>query len=254
MPRSHPRSLPGPPAARIRIRKLQRRHLQRLAPWGNAHVSFRARIVLLLERDSCVARVARGVATEPKTVRLWRDRYLADGVDGLKTRPRTGRRPRSTRSLAACSSAWPAARPPTQACSSAILGPPTRCMRPSTTSSGRSRGRLLSRTSVLRILKPGGPSTASHAPVAPQPRPEFRAKVTEICNVYLQPPPGASCCASTRRPACSTGAQASNAASEPVAMAAWTTSTSAAGLARCWPRSPALRAGFRSGAGTAYSG
>ena len=48
-------------------------------------------MVLVLEQDPCVARVATRLATDRKTVRLWRDRFLAQGTDGLKTRLRSGR-------------------------------------------------------------------------------------------------------------------------------------------------------------------
>ena len=56
-------------------------------------VGFRARIVLALADGLSTTVVARGLETSPPTVRKWRDRYLAEGVDGLWDYERSGRPP-----------------------------------------------------------------------------------------------------------------------------------------------------------------
>ena len=146
--------------------------------------------MLLLERDSCVARVARGVATEPKTVRLWRDRYLADGVDGLKTRPRTGRPPEID-AVTRCMLLSLACGAPADAGVLFRDTWTTDTLHEAINDFQRTiEGRLLSRTSVLRILNQADLRPHHMRLWLHSPDPEFRAKVTEICNVYLQPPPG----------------------------------------------------------------
>lgn len=56
-------------------------------------VGFRARIVLALGNGMGTADVARDLGTSPPTVRKWRDRYFAEGVDGLWDYERSGRPP-----------------------------------------------------------------------------------------------------------------------------------------------------------------
>jgi transposase len=56
-------------------------------------VGFRARIVLALGEGRSTAEVAQELSTSPPTVRLWRGRYLKEGVDGLCDRARSGRPP-----------------------------------------------------------------------------------------------------------------------------------------------------------------
>ena len=56
-------------------------------------VGFRARIVLTLGGGMGTADVARDLGTSSPTVRKWRDRYFAEGVDGLWDYERSGRPP-----------------------------------------------------------------------------------------------------------------------------------------------------------------
>lgn len=56
-------------------------------------VSFRARIVLALAEGLSTTVVAGRLETSPPTVRKWRERYLAEGVEGLWDYPRSGRPP-----------------------------------------------------------------------------------------------------------------------------------------------------------------
>lgn len=136
--------------------------------------------------------VANDLGHDAKYVRKWRDRYLAKGVDGVKTRPRPGR---------------PARIGPVSRCEVIAMA----CGKPVdfgvmyrtrwTTDSlleaylekqGQSPDLdPMSRTSVLRIL--------NEAEIRPHrikmwlhsPDPLFREKVTELCELYLNPPVGA---------------------------------------------------------------
>ncbi len=51
----------------------------------------RARVVLLAADGLPLRQIARQVGMDHKGVRLWLDRFRADGLDGLADRPRSGR-------------------------------------------------------------------------------------------------------------------------------------------------------------------
>jgi transposase len=54
----------------------------------------RARLILSLAVDSSPSAAARQARVDVKTVRRWRDRFLAEGLPGLNERDRSGRPPR----------------------------------------------------------------------------------------------------------------------------------------------------------------
>lgn len=147
-------------------------------------------MVLVLEQDPCVAHVATRLATDRKTVRLWRDRFLAHGTDGLKTRLRSGR-PSEIDAVTRCVLLSLACGKPVDA--------GVACRETWTTDTlhdalnafqRREGGRSISRTSVLRILN-GADFRPHHMRLwLHSPDPDFRRKVTEICDLYLSPPPG----------------------------------------------------------------
>lgn len=56
-------------------------------------VGFRARIVLAVADYGSTADAASALGTSPPTVRKWRDRFSAEGIDGLHDRDRPGRPP-----------------------------------------------------------------------------------------------------------------------------------------------------------------
>ena len=77
---------------RISISGADRERLERLVRDRNTpqKVVWRARIVLLASDDSTAVAIAAAVGKSVLTVRRWRRRYLAKGVDGLlkdATRP-----------------------------------------------------------------------------------------------------------------------------------------------------------------------
>ncbi len=166
------------------------RRLRRLARGKTvrADVALRARMIHLLARNPCVARVARRLAVDPKTVRLWRERFLSHGLRGLRDKPRSGR-PRRISDVTRCELVAMACSRPK------LYGIPFRRTWTFDTLHAAYRVKCpnvqISRTSVVRILgdadlRPHRVQSWMHSE-----DPQFRAKVTHICDLYLNPPPGA---------------------------------------------------------------
>jgi transposase len=70
----------------------QLHHLTRTDP--DPRVRHRAQALLLVAQGQSVSAVARLFATAGHCVRTWRERFLAEGRDGLLDRPRRGRPPK----------------------------------------------------------------------------------------------------------------------------------------------------------------
>ena len=166
-----------------KLRSLLRRSTTR---WGKAR---RVQALLALhESEGCVSAVARRLGMARDTIRRARDRWLAEGQDGLDDRARSGRPPEICLVTCCLLVAMACGKPED-------YGVPFRpywtmdslleCFRefyPEVPG--------FSRTTLLRIL--------NDAEIRPHriqywlhsPDPEFRAKVTAICDLYLQPPQG----------------------------------------------------------------
>lgn len=73
----------------------QRQALERIlkSPTAEARWVFRARLVLACARGQSNPAVAKTLQCMRETVRLWRNRYAARGLEGLKDRPGRGRNP-----------------------------------------------------------------------------------------------------------------------------------------------------------------
>jgi transposase len=155
-------------------------------------VAFRARIVLILAQDPCIGRVAERLATDRKTVRLWRDRFLSEEVDGLKDRPRSGR-PVEIDSVSRCIVLSIACGKPSDAglafretwTLDTLVEAVNACQR-------ARRAAILSRTSIFRILNEADFRPHRMRYWLHSPDPEFREKVTNICELYLRPPTGST--------------------------------------------------------------
>lgn len=172
---------PLAPWMRTRLRRLSRRKNV------DAAVPLRARILLMLVRDPCVSAVADRLDVDRKTVRLWRDRFLKCGLKGLFDRLRSGRKRRISH-LTRCELVSIA------------------CSRPSAHGIKHRRTWTfdtlheafvkkhpdvkISRTSVIRILKSADLRPHRMQGWLHSQDPDFRAKVTHICSLYLNPPPG----------------------------------------------------------------
>lgn len=169
---------------RIRLRRLARGH-------GDGQVALRARMIRMLVQDPCVTAVAERLGVDRKTVREWRDRFLAHGIKGLFDEHRSGR-PRRISDVARCELISMACGRPK------AYG--VECQQTWTFDAlhaafrERNPGIAISRTSVLRILtnadlRPHRMQGWMHSQ-----DPDFRAKATHICSLYLNPPSGVVLC------------------------------------------------------------
>ena len=72
----------------IRLRARDRNELKRLVRSGqsNASTAFRAGIVLMAAEGACNADIARHFKCSPQVVKMWKDRWGAEGIRGLANR------------------------------------------------------------------------------------------------------------------------------------------------------------------------
>ena len=166
---------------RTRLRRMMRGHRT------DAAVGLRARIVMLLANDPCVSAVAERLGVDRKTVRQWRDRFLARGIKGLFDKPRSGR-PRRISEVTRC-----------ELVSMACDRPKSFGIEHRTTWTfdslyaaykAKHPDVQISRTTVFRVLtnadlRPHRMQGWMHSQ-----DPDFRRKATAICGLYLNPPPG----------------------------------------------------------------
>jgi transposase len=87
--------MPFAPAPALRLRRGDRERLEatvrkRTAP---QRAVLRAKIVLHCAEGMPHRQIKRTLGTAIDTIVLWRKRYEAEGLDGLKDRPRPGRPP-----------------------------------------------------------------------------------------------------------------------------------------------------------------
>jgi len=149
---------------------------------------MRAKIILTLAKDPCVTHASNHLDLDRKTVRKWRDRYLEGGRKGLGTRKRTGA-PIQIDAVSRCQ----------------VIG--MACGKPS--DYGVSHRKIwtldalletyhnkypsldsMSRSSLHRILRDADIRPHRMRLWLHSPDPLFREKVTEVCERYLNPPPG----------------------------------------------------------------
>ena len=173
----------------VRLGKKRRRVLERDAKRMGRPYSevVRVRIILDLARDPCVTAVAKGLRVDPKTVRLWRGRYLNYGRRGLQACPNPGR-PVQIDSISRCQVIAMACGKPTD------FGI---CHRSKWTISSLHQTFLeknpdlseVSRSSLYRILQKADIRPHRMRYWLHSPDPKFREKTTKICELYLSPPP-----------------------------------------------------------------
>lgn len=178
----------GPVPTRIRSKRPERRSLKReLLKRRLPHFeAMRIRIVLRLMEDPCVSACGEAFSMDRKTVRLWRDRYLEGGRDALKTRPRSGG-PSRIDSVSRCQIISMACAKPKDF---GVRYRPTWTLA-SLTETYSARFPMLapmSATSVFRILDGANLKPHRMKPWLHSPDPEFRPKVTEICDLYTNLP------------------------------------------------------------------
>ncbi len=177
----------GRPLARVQLQPEQSAELQRRvrAATSTQREALRARIILACAEGLKTLEAARICGVHARTVERWRSRFLRCGLKGLKDRPRPGHKPK--------------------------FDPVTRLQlialacEPMESENGVSRRTIeqlrqasisqsfvqdISWSSVQRILaqaeiRPHLVRSWMHSP-----DPQFREKVTEITELYLNPPPG----------------------------------------------------------------
>lgn len=183
--------MPGPKAQRIRLAPPVRDELQGLARSTASEHRWvqRARIILRAADGASNAEIAREVGCHVDTVRKWRARFACDSrVQALQDGPRSGR---------------PARVPVNVRCELIKLA----CARPEAYGArcrerwtqlaladalARETGWTLSRSEIGRILRcedfrPHHMKRWLHSP-----DPDFRPKVKRICDLYRNPPAGAT--------------------------------------------------------------
>lgn len=92
----------------------ERQQLKRLARREVGRVSERMRMILLSSRGYTVPQIAQIFECDDATVRSWIERFSADGIEGLRDRPRAGR-PRKADAVARDVLRQQLERPPTEA-------------------------------------------------------------------------------------------------------------------------------------------
>jgi transposase len=166
----------------------QRAALQRRVRAGTSpqREARRARIILAAEVGGSARAVAREVGVHPRTVERWRTRFRRHGVAGLQDQPRPGRPPKfgpvTRLELIALACEPVDGRP----------GTTTRTLAELThEATVREIVPGISRSSYQRLLAAGEVRPHRVRGWVHSPDPEFRAKVTAICDLYLHPPAGA---------------------------------------------------------------
>ena len=180
-----------PPERRLRLTRSERKQLRRWVrryslPYRQV---MRAKLILQLNVDPSVGEAAFVLNVDEKTVRRWRDRFLQEGrIKALCDRPRAGR-PVEIDAVSRCQVIAMACGEPSD------FGEKFRDVWTIDSLFARfcelHPKKQMSRTSVLRILNQEGIRPHRVKMWLHSPDPEFREKVTELCNLYLNPPAGA---------------------------------------------------------------
>lgn len=158
------------------------------AATSSQRAARRARIVLACADGRSAQEAARAVGVHASTVERWRSRFIREGLAGLEDRPRPGRKPKFTAVqrlelvALACEPVVPPGKTPED-------GKTTRTIRELVEEAIR-RGIVqeIGWSTVQGLLasldvKPHKVQQWLHSP-----DPEFREKVTEICELYLRAP------------------------------------------------------------------
>jgi transposase len=141
-----------------------------------AVVGFRARIVLALADGMGTTDVARELATSPPTVRKWRDRYVAEGVDGLWDYARSGRPPTVDEAMVIA----------------ATLTPPPEDSGLTHWSSRELAKRIgVSHNEIASIWRNWGVQPHRTESFKFSTDPQLDAKITDIVGLYMDPPDNA---------------------------------------------------------------
>lgn len=139
-------------------------------------VGFRARIVLAVADCGSTAEVALGLGTSPPTVRKWRDRFSAEGVDGLYDRARPGRPPVVDEAMVVAETLTP---------------PPDDSGLTHWSSRELSKRIGVSHNEIAAIWRNWGIQPHRTESFKFSADPELDAKITDIVGLYMNPPENA---------------------------------------------------------------
>ena len=176
----------GRPPGRVQLEPEQRAELQRRirAATSTQREALRARIILACAEGSKTMETARGCSVHLRTVERWRSRFLRFGLHGLEDRPRPGHQPKFdsvTRLQLIALACEPVET------KNGVSRRTIEQLRQTAISGGIVEN--ISWSSVQRILaqaelRPHLVRSWMHSPYS-----QFREKITEITELYLNPPP-----------------------------------------------------------------
>lgn len=179
---------PGRPATLIVLEAEDRSELRRRASAATSpqRDALRARIVLAAAEGYSNRVISQRLSVSVDTVSCWRNRFARKGLDGLRDRPRSGRRPTFT---------------PIQRCQIIAVACEPPPLRDGLTgwTLDRLREQIGSRE-IARISRSHLHTILQRADLRPHkkrvwlhsPDPQFREKVADIVELYLRPPPGST--------------------------------------------------------------
>ena len=176
------------PARRLRIPKKERTRLRKMSRGHRveARLKRRSQIVLLSWEKTPCAAIARRLGTSESQVRKWRARFLEDGTDGLYDQPRPGR-PCLITAAERVRVLGVACRDPAQLGEARTIWSLESLARVLVESK---RVRAISKSSVHRILQGAGLKPHKIRMWCTSTDPDYDAKLAEITDLYLEPPPG----------------------------------------------------------------
>lgn len=179
----------GRPVVAVTLEPEERTELQRRvrATTGEQRSALRARVILACEGARSAQEVAREVGVRPRLVERWRSRFLRRRLKGLEDLPRCGHEPKF----------GPLARLEiiSLACEPVVVrdGITMRTIEDVRVAAiARGVAEDISWSSVQRILSAGDIRPHHVQAWMHSPDPQFREKVKEITELYLNPPPGST--------------------------------------------------------------
>jgi transposase len=197
---------------------------------SEVRVVERARIVLCAAEGCTAAAIAQRVGCGEKTAKKWRGRYARAGIEGLRDAPRPG-------------------APLTHGPEVRALLIAKACTRPPETPEGARQERWTYEQLGAAVGMSGSQAHAILARAAIKPhlteywimsdfsKPEFEARLSEICGLYVDPPETCLSSRSTRRPASRPRRRPSPTRHRPlIARPGASTSTPATARSACSPR------------------
>jgi len=166
-----PKKPPVVPCTAEQLAQLQTLSVSRTA---ELRLVLRARMVLRCVEGAAIKEIAAAVGVTPNKVTTWRDRFLAQGLEGLRDRPRSGK-PRT----------YPATFRQQVLATLELAPPPGQA-----TWDGPAVAAHLgaSKDAVWRVLRQEGICLQRQRSWCISTDPEFAAKAADIVGLYLNPP------------------------------------------------------------------